>query len=314
MCVVACVGGCTSATTGDETIPSGERPTVGSVRESGTAIESEQSAGSSGASLPVAASQPAGTISIDVSPADAAVLGVAVEDVVAECMARSGFQYIALDLATATAISEAETANRRVDLPINPGVEGTGYQPLAEVPSRTFDNDAYARSLGESERQAWANAGLGSFDDVTTVVLPGGISFDIPNDGCLTEGRTTVFGSIEAALGFEAGLSRVRIDAHGRTTADEAVVAAMTEWSACMLERTGQQFRDFSQARRIASEDPTRSLSIAEADAACTIQTGLRDVYVSVLAANTQVLIDENLPLLEQYSESISDAIARALS
>lgn len=227
-------------------------------------------------------------------------------------MTAKGFQYVPIDLATATTAAEIDISNRRADLPYDVSVEGSNYVPMAELPAAPFDNDAYANTLEVGEREAWSNAALGDFDDTTNVILPGGISFDLPKDGCLTEGRVSTFGSIEAAIGFEAGLSRIRIDARLRTEADEQVIAAMSAWSECVEKVTGRTFAHFSDARRSAYEDPSVSQDLAVADADCTQSTQLGQVYNRTLAGYTEDLIDENAAQLETYETSILAALDQA--
>lgn len=246
------------------------------------------------------------------SSPDTALLQVVADKLVAECMSAKGFQYVPLDLATATAAVDSDLANRRTDLPYDMSIEGSDYMPLIDAPAPAFDNDAYANSLEPGERQAWSDAALGNFDDTINVVLPGGISFDFPKDGCLTEGRVSTFGSIEAAIGFEGGLSRIRIDSRLRTEADQEVIAAISNWSDCMRKSTGRTFAHFSDARRSAYADSSVSKAVATADASCTASTGLGEAYNRTLARHTQELIDENASQLEAYSTSILAALDEA--
>lgn len=247
----------------------------------------------------------------DISPNERAVLMVASERLVAECMSRQGFQFVPLDLATATAIAEARTDEQRADLPIDGAVETKGYVQPRLAPAREYDNDAYANALDAEARDTWGRAALGDFGDAVTVDLPDGNQVSIPKSGCLSEARVALYGSIEDAVMFEMGVSGMRFVARTTADADPDVGSARAAWESCM-SASGWTFEHFTQARQYAAQHPDEASSVWSADRSCTASSGLREVFVRVLQRSIEDVVASNLGLIEQYESSVEVAIDRA--
>lgn len=255
--------------------------------------------------------EPARVALPEISVNDRSVLMVANERLVAECMAREGFQFVPLDLATAIGIAEAREDERRADLPIDDAAEATGYiQPRVD-PGRAFDNDAYANSLNDAARDAWSRAALGDFGDAITVNMPDGNQVSIPKAGCLSEARVALYGSVEDAMMFEMGIAGMRVAAMMTADADPDVVTARADWVRCM-SASGWTFEHFTQARQYAYQHPDEALSVWTADRTCSRSSGLRDAFGRALQQSVEDLVDENLGLIEQYESSVDQAIDRA--
>jgi hypothetical protein len=227
-------------------------------------------------------------------------------------MSARGFQYVPIDLATATAESAATLANRRVDYPFDPSVEGSTYAPLTVAPAPSVNNDVYARTLPPSESAAWADAALGDFDDAVHVQLPTGDVLDIPKKGCLTEGRVRVFGSLEDDAMFEAGIGNLRTTAIVRTLAEPSVADALNGWVSCMHDATGRDFDSFDQARNYAYAHQREAQVIAKADGICTASSSLRSTFVLRLNEIMAAILDENLGTLEDYDSRVKIAVETA--
>lgn len=267
--------------------------------------------GTSGASATSDATVSTGAALPDVRANDRAVLMVASERLVAECMARKGFRFVPVDLATASAIAEARQDEGRADMPLDDVIETAGYHPLPLAPDRAFDNDAYANSLDDAARSAWSRAALGDFDDAVTVNLPDGNQVSIPKTGCLTEARVALFGSVEDAIMFEMGVAGIRVTAVLSADADPDVVTARADWASCM-STSGWTFEHFTQARQYASQHPDEASSVWMADRTCTRSSGMREVFGLAWQQSVEDLVDANLGLIEQYQLSIDEAIDRA--
>lgn len=247
----------------------------------------------------------------NVSVNDRAALAFASERLVAECMSRKGFRFVAIDIATASAIAEARQDEDRADRPLDDVIEPTGYLPLPVAPARVFDNDAYANSLDDATRIAWSRAALGEFDDAVTVNLPDGSQVSIPKTGCLTEARVALFGSAENAIMFEMGVASISVTAVTSANADPDVVTARAEWARCM-SASGWAFEHFTQARQYAYQHPDEAMSVWTADRSCTRSSRLREVFGRAWQRSMEGLVDANLGVIEEYRLTIGQAIGRA--
>jgi hypothetical protein len=242
--------------------------------------------------------------------ADAAAIEVAMDKSMADCMARKGFQYVPIDLATAIAMESSSDYEEIAGFPIDLKLEPSGYRPAPVEITRPFDNDAYAHSLGTAEQEAWSVAALGDFDDTVSVATPDGMSFEIPKQGCLAEARMQIFGSLDSAVIYEVGISAIDRQAAAITRSDQAIIDAVAAWSTCMKETTGYEFADFTEARAFVRENASMNGVIAPADAVCTARTGLADIYSETKARNLQATIDANIGLLETFSSQLTQVIA----
>ena len=311
------VGACSSTpdggSTSSEAAPGGlGSPASSSVVSVSTTAPSAFAPSSTTAPSLATAPEGSGPASLDVPPNEIGVLQAASDQVVAACMRDQGFQYVPVDLATSVSQASAATANRRVDLPFDPSTEGLGYAPLEMPLAPATNNDVYAQSLPAAEQSAWAAAALGDLENSVEIVLPGGDRLRMPKDGCIAAGRVQVYGSLEVAGFFEAGLSSLRTGIRLRTLSSPEFNDAMQLWISCMQEQTGRRFDSFDQARNLAYGNPQESQSIANADASCTDSSALRDVYKAVHARATEAVINENLGTIEAFADQRQAAVARA--
>jgi hypothetical protein len=235
----------------------------------------------------------------------------AMDSVTARCMADHGFRYVPIDVATAEAESAATIANRRADLPYDSAVEGASYALPRKGPPRTFDNDAYVRGLAPSEQSAWGSAALGDPEDAVEIQVPQG-TLSLPRKGCLTEGRVKVFGSLENAAQFLAGLANFRTGAIIAALAEPAVSEALGEWRTCVHSRTGRDFESFDQARQYAYDHAADAQSIAGADSDCTGSSALGSTFSAAFQRQLDQAINDNIGELEGYTEGLAVALANA--
>lgn len=216
-------------------------------------------------------------LTLSIEPRDRANLDLAVDHVVGRCMEAAGFEWIYLDPGSTLAAARSRDASYRGEFPVDAVVESEAYADPGHVQRPDRTNDDVARELGESQRAAYNVAIFGpASDDGTTVDMLGGGSFGVSDSGCLALGRTEVFGSLEAALEYEAGDANRTLAARQRALSDPAVQSALEEWRACMAS-AGFSYEHFGQARSAAASEAAAAASaIHRADVGCTESSDLR--------------------------------------
>lgn len=251
-------------------------------------------------------------LTLSIEPRDRASLDLAVDRVVGRCMEAAGFEWIYLDPGMALSAAQNRDASYQGEFPIDPAVEVEGYATPSSVlrPDRT--NDDVARELGESQRAAYSAAFFGpSSDDGTTVDLLGGGSFGVSDSGCLALGRTEVFGSLEAALEYEAGDANRTLAARQRALSDPDVQSALEEWQSCMAS-AGFSYEHFGQARASAANDVASAASaIHRADVGCTESSDLSDRFLRGYEAALGELHGQAGAELQERQALVRQAIER---
>lgn len=293
--IVGCQGGSSTDITSGQPPPSSQ-PTDLVAGDPGSSTTS-----------PASSLETVGPATLEVNVESRAIIRAAEDKVMAECMKLAGFEFVPVQLNDLISGYSADQVNQRTELPFDSSVEGNVYLPDQRAP-QSFDNDAYARSLSPNEGEAYSIAAIGDFSDVETVGLPNGIDIEVPNDGCLSEARRSIFGDLTTALLHEAAFSELRSQAVSRTEADPTVQAVLESWRDCM-SKTGLTFEHFSQARAEAAQDPASALLIAEADRICTENSELGIVYSEVLAIQQSAVVDENLGLVQEVRAETDAAV-----
>ena len=223
---------------------------------------------------------------------------VAVEAAIARCMKARGFEYRFLDVATFT-----QGIRYR-----NVVIEGQAF-PLGDVAETAVDtvdeptvgdpNEAYLAGLDESARAAFDEALSG--DAEVEVALPG-MGFSVRTEGCRADAYEEVYGgNVVEVLTGSMIVGNLTTEVHARTQTDQRVLDAQSAWSACMTARgfSYSGFADAGAAR--AAAEPGDAVVIESADRACSLESGLTEVYRSVFNEQFDVAYEGHREELDRY-------------
>lgn len=247
---------------------------------------------------------------LDVQPAEQAALVYAESVLTARCMQAVGFPFEALQYSAVLERMQTSAADaQRSQFPYVADVEGIPYEPIAEA--APFDpNVAYISSLDETARAAYGDALQGDIQDRVEVAALGN-SAATPREGCVSEARTELYGSLEDALTSLILAGNLTPAAHSRARTDSDVVDAMKAWADCM-RAVGFDFTEFGQARAAALARPEDADRIARADDQCTQESDLATQYATAFEQARDAVIEANVEQFNAATRARTVAIDQA--
>jgi len=222
-------------------------------------------------------------------------------------MADRGFVWNTTPLDQLVTQAKSTIAERNQQFPYDVNVEGLTYTPV--LPSgRT--GDGTPPGLSEAELASYSAAMVGSWEEVISVEVLGA-TLETSADGCVTEGRIAVYGSLDVAYFVESEGPNAITRAANLARRSPEVVPVLESWSECMSER-GYLFDDFTYARSAGLASPEGGQDIANADSECTNQVDLLSAFNREFSAQLAVFQDEHLGELERLGAARALAVERA--
>jgi hypothetical protein len=209
------------------------------------------------------------------------------EELVARCMEVQGFKYYPNTQAMGAGGSPFGDPSLGVEDARN---DGYGLAVARNEASRSGENlnAALAKSLPQAERDRYERTLFGDNSSSISVAL-GSQTVSTPTNGCISDARKMLYGDLEKWLRLDFVANNVLSDASLLVEADEPLIEAQKEWSACMSS-AGYVFEAPRAAREAAAElyeqeqslntDSARSgeINIATADAKCRQDTKLAPI------------------------------------
>lgn len=241
------------------------------------------------------------------------VIDLAMDLVIAECMAAAGFEYVAPARAAA---DEADSIlNGPIGLTERHRAVMFAYtapedlEPAVEQPMSS--DPAFLAALGGPSLND-APAIVDIVDPVTGEIIAG----QERRGGCVADAEAAVYGA-EADMfrffGADYRLQNLGIESVVRALGDDDVVVANEEWSACMSQG-GYVYAlaidpfnaPWPEPRPGASE-----IATAVTDVECKEEVEFLSVYRSALDREAQVLEAENVGVLEEWVRLYDDVLRR---
>ncbi|MFD8528612.1 hypothetical protein ACFV0L_14475 [Streptosporangium canum] len=201
------------------------------------------------------------------------------EELVRRCMEGKGFTYVKNPAPQSDVVPAVGQDNYGQSLQ---EASTTGYRSAEIVGDSPADIDrSGVQKLPQDQQQKWGDALLGpDSGPEVTVNIPMFGEVGTPTDGCLTEARRTLYGSIEQWLKLDFLSGNMLLQAQKSARADSEVSELNSAWSTCMAEKghkgLGSPDSARAETRRIhatlgigSSEARDREIGIATADAEC---------------------------------------------
>lgn len=175
-----------------------------------------------------------------------------------------------------------------------------GYQALSANPEQTLpdiDDAAWAAYMGNSDKGS---------------VSVEGISGSIAADGCLAQSYEAVFGSAEAGVLFESGISNLPLSYLNAATQDSRITELDKQWSTCMKNQHNVDIATPDLASIDTSMD-SHQLAIYDAQCRQTVKyeevtTDVLNAYMTTFLADQEGIIDQ-LTRAKQTAEKNAPAI-----
>lgn len=249
-------------------------------------------------------------LELSLQPSDQALLTYAESVLTQRCMDAQGFVFQALSYPDLLQTNErAERIRALAQFPYDAAVEGVPYADTSE--QLPIDpNEEYIRSLSESSRGTYGDALQGDITDRVEVSILGNIAAT-PKAGCVSEARTELYGSLEAALTVLIFAGNINPTSHTLARTEAEVSASLAAWANCM-KSAGYALTMYTDARAFASSNPTNAVVIAEADRRCTDASNLGDIYRKAYADAYTKVLNDNAAQVETVTAARSDAIRQA--
>ena len=212
---------------------------------------------------------------IQVLPEDEALLTFSESVLTSRCMTQLGFTFVAFDYESLKSSYQASARAANYErFPYDSVSEGIPYvqtvEPLPEDP-----NAARIASMSEEERTVYGDALQGFITDrVAGQAL--GVTLETPREGCVSEARVQIYGSLENAMASLIVSSNLYNVAHQGARLSPEVASALESWIGCMAA-SGYDYEDFTQARQAAKAND--ALAIASADSQCVEAANLSTLY-----------------------------------
>ncbi|WP_405151682.1 hypothetical protein OG589_21395 [Sphaerisporangium sp. NBC_01403] len=162
----------------------------------------------------------------------------------------------------------------------------TGYRAKEHLQTSEDGDSSGVGRLSEKDRQRWGDAFFGRDGaPVVSVTLPQGGTSETSSDGCLSEARVRLFGSLEDWLKWSTFAGSFAIEAQQQAGADSRITALNRRWADCMAEAGHKGLKDPEAAREVAArghvlhgigsdEAQSKEVELATADAKCDSAIG----------------------------------------
>ncbi|MDX6739367.1 hypothetical protein [Actinocorallia sp. A-T 12471] len=168
--------------------------------------------------------------------------------------------------------------------------------------------------MSEEDRRRWGTAlnGQGVANHVNMRMSDGSV-VSVSADGCVSEARRTLYGSLEDAMTSTALAGNLPIEAKQRAAADPAMKALNATWSACMKDKGHPNLPRPEDARVLAAEAPRdEALTIAVADAECEDRSGYAPKRTTLEDRYFTAALTFYEPEVAALTETHRKALARA--
>lgn len=270
------------------------------------------------------------------SPDDALFLVLAQETLVSRCMAERGFLYEVAELPPASEAFENRPSRWNSAFDVETArLEGYGiYRSMVGsdgdtdeegefdiAPGKETGPNAHVASLPPEQQAAWREALHGTEEH--TLEVPGageagGAAF-MRTDGCVAEMERALYGDLEEFLRLETAIGAALNSQQYDVFSDERVVAAGSEWMACMANRgyaVDSQDGGNLLAREAYEERPLDTarqveIAIAVADAECLEESRVNEILQDVMLKQEEALVRDNAALFAELRRIQEEAVAR---
>ncbi|MEU8271960.1 hypothetical protein AB0B89_32995 [Sphaerisporangium sp. NPDC049002] len=157
----------------------------------------------------------------------------------------------------------------------------TGYRSKEHLQTSEDGDSSGLGQLSEKDKQRWGDAFFGRDDaPVVSVTLPQGGTTETSSDGCLSEARSRLFGSLEDWLKWGTFAGSFAMEVQQQVKSDSRITDLNRRWSDCMAEAGHMGLKDPEAAREVAAsghalqrvdseEAQNREVELATADAKC---------------------------------------------
>jgi hypothetical protein len=221
------------------------------------------------------------------------------QSLVARCMRAQGLRYIVTSpgpepstgTVTADALGPGEPLTYGVAGDLS-GEAGRSDSLSASARSSIPPEDRYTRHLPPAEQAAYEQTLLGQSQALAPLRLPSGMEVRYRTGGCVAQARTTLFGSVDAALRDSLVPQDVRRSFEDVLSTDPQYSSALLAWRHCMV-RAGWNYanpqfaiesvREMSEQGLTPRAQANRDTSVATADSICDARSGLRKTRLMAL-------------------------------
>lgn len=243
-------------------------------------------------------------------PSDQAALFFAESVLTSHCMQAQGFPYQVLDYQVLVRwMQSTADDSQRTQFPYEAAIEGLPYATGSEA-NPGDPNASHIRSLDEAGQVAYGDALQGHIQNRIEVTVLGSAA-GTTRDGCMSEARTSLYGSLEGALYSMFLTGNLAPVAHARMKSVPLVVDAMSKWNSCMAAE-GYDFAGFGEARASAAAGLGEADRIAQADDSCTQDSDLASIYASEFQLAQEAIIEGNAEQFAMMQEVRANAIRSA--
>lgn len=128
-----------------------------------------------------------------------------------------------------------------------------------------------------------------------------GVSGAIASDGCLAQSYKAVFGSAEAGVLFESGISNLPLPYIGEVQSDPKVLELDKQWATCMKDRHDIEIANPDLASVNTSMD---SKKLAVYDAQCRQEVKYEEGTVEVLNAYLTTFLADEEGVIDQLTQA----------
>lgn len=239
---------------------------------------------------------------------DLSQLRAAVDEQVADCMAREGFaSFPRTSEQHLRALDEVFSVNV---LGLSPEVARvSGYGDAAPA-GPDIGAVAYFESLTQPEHDAYTAAHVG--DETIEATSPSGAVLEIPAGGCVGQASVIVYGSSENYRDAEAlfnDMQQLMGEVVARAETGEDFQSALGRWRSCMAA-AGHTYASPVEARHHAlrsrpasGEAPADEFALASADASCQEAASLRQALVGAAMRTQRDVVREKERLFLAWRE-----------
>ncbi|WP_424533118.1 hypothetical protein ACOZ38_22265 [Sphaerisporangium viridialbum] len=161
-----------------------------------------------------------------------------------------------------------------------------GYRSKERLQTSEDTDTSGFGELSATDQQRWGEAFFGKEDaPVVSVTLPQGGTTDTSSDGCLSQARSLLYGSLADWLKWGAFAGFFAIEARQHASSDPRIADLNRRWSDCMDKSGYKGIKDPESARELAAsghalhrlsseEAHSKEIELATSDAKCDSTLG----------------------------------------